>query len=92
MLQEGGDQFARHVPTCSSDGVFSHGGSMSIPGWPQNPRVGAWKVPAWEGRFSLCAGINRHVVGNARVLQERRKRLHLGPESYGRRREASVEA
>ena len=48
--------------------------------------------PGVEGRLSLCAGINRHVVGNARVLQERRKRIHLGPESYGRRREASAEA
>jgi hypothetical protein len=24
----------------------------------------------------LCAGINRHVVGDARALQERSQRLH----------------
>ena len=35
---------------------------------------------------------NRHVVGNERVLQERRERIHLGPESCGGRREAPVEA
>jgi hypothetical protein len=28
------------------------------------------------GRFTSCAGINRHVVGDARAPQERRKRLH----------------
>jgi hypothetical protein len=39
-----------------------------------------------------CAGINRHVVGNERVLQERRKRLHLGLESCGEHREVLVEA
>ena len=39
-----------------------------------------------------CAGINRHVVGNERVLQERRKRLHLGLESCGEHREVPVEA
>jgi hypothetical protein len=39
-----------------------------------------------------CAGINRHVVGNERVLQERRKRIHLGPESCGEHREVLVEA
>ena len=38
------------------------------------------------------AGINRHVVGNERVLQERRKRIHLGPESCGWHREVLVEA
>src|ERR1700710_2344066 len=38
------------------------------------------------------AGINRHVVGNERVLQERRKRIHPGPESCGGRREVFVEA
>ena len=35
---------------------------------------------------------NRHVVRNERVLQERRERIHLGPESCGGRREAAVEA
>ena len=35
---------------------------------------------------------NRHVVRNERVLQERRERIHLGPEFCGGRREASVEA
>ena len=39
-----------------------------------------------------CAGINRHVAGNERVLQERRKRLHLGLESCGEHREVLVEA
>jgi len=43
-------------------------------------------------RFTACAGINRHVVGNERVLQERRKRIHLGPESCGGHRERSAEA
>ena len=33
-----------------------------------------------------------HVVRNERVLQERRKRLHLGPESCGRHREMTLEA
>jgi hypothetical protein len=42
--------------------------------------------------YQGAPGLNRHVVGNERVLQERRKRIHLGPESCGRRREASVEA
>ena len=41
---------------------------------------------------SECAGINRRVVGNERVLQERRKRLHLGLESCGEHREVLVEA
>jgi hypothetical protein len=26
--------------------------------------------------YALCAGINRHVVGDARALQERSQRLH----------------
>jgi hypothetical protein len=43
-------------------------------------------------RFSSSAGINRHVVRNERVRQERRKRIHLGPESCGRHREVLVEA
>jgi hypothetical protein len=42
--------------------------------------------------YRECAGINRHVVGNERVLQERRKRLHLGLESCGGHREVLVEA
>jgi len=49
-------------------------------------------IRAWKGVYRCAPGLNRHVVGNARVLQERRKRIHLGPESYGRRREASAEA
>ena len=32
-------------------------------------------------RLSGSAGLNRHVVGNERVPQERRQRLHLGPQS-----------
>ena len=58
-----------------------------------------WRNTAGKTRFCLrttriasCAGINRHVVGNERVLQERRKRIHLGPESCGGHRERSVEA
>jgi hypothetical protein len=39
-----------------------------------------------------CAGMNRHVVGNERVLEERRKRLHLGLQSCGEHREVLVEA
>jgi hypothetical protein len=42
--------------------------------------------------YRKCAGINRHVVGNERVLQERRERIHLGPESCGGHREVPVEA
>ena len=38
------------------------------------------------------AGINRHVAGDERALQERRKRIHPDPESCGGRREASSEA
>jgi hypothetical protein len=41
---------------------------------------------------AASAGINRHVVGNERVLQERRKRIHPGPESCGGHREVLVEA
>ena len=57
-------------------------------------------VPSYAGdrvRFALefdrgCAGISRHVVGDERALQERRKRIHPDPESCDRRREVSVEA
>ena len=35
------------------------------------------------GDFGGCAGLNRHIVGNARVLQERRERIHLGPKPCG---------
>jgi hypothetical protein len=38
------------------------------------------------------AGINRHVGGDERALQERRKRIHLGLESCGQHREVLVEA
>src|SRR5207249_2999496 len=38
------------------------------------------------------AGINRHVAGDERALQERRKRLHPDPESCRYRREAMPEA
>ena len=34
-------------------------------------------------RYASSAGINRRVVGDERALQERRKRIHLGPESCG---------
>src|SRR5205814_1082042 len=39
-----------------------------------------------QGLFKIvrgCAGLNRHVVGEEGSLQERRKRLHPGPESCG---------
>ena len=39
-----------------------------------------------------CAGINRHVVGDERALQERRQRLYPDPESCGCSREVAVEA
>jgi hypothetical protein len=39
-----------------------------------------------------CAGINRHVVGDERALQERRQRLHPGLESCRWDREVSLEA
>ena len=42
--------------------------------------------------YSECAGINRHVVGDERALQERRQRLHPGLESCRRDREVSLEA
>jgi glycerate-2-kinase len=42
--------------------------------------------------YAPSAGINRHVVRNERVLQERRKRIHLGPESCSEYREVLVEA
>jgi len=43
MRQEGRDPLARHLPACSLQGVFSHGGSLSDPTWPQSSRIGAWK-------------------------------------------------
>jgi hypothetical protein len=43
-------------------------------------------------RFREWAGLNRPVVGNERVLPERRKRLHLGSESCRKHREVLVEA
>lgn len=36
-----------------------------------------------DADYPSSARINRHVVGNERVRQERRKRIHLGPESCG---------
>jgi hypothetical protein len=45
-----------------------------------------------EARYTSSAGLNRHVVGDERALQERRKRIHLGPESCGEHREVLVEA
>jgi len=38
------------------------------------------------------AGLNRHVAGEEESLQERRKQLHLDPESCECRREVAVEA
>jgi len=45
-----------------------------------------------HGDKAGSAGINRHVVGDARGLQERRKRIHPDPESCGDRCEAIVAA
>ena len=39
-----------------------------------------------------CAGINRHVVGDERALQERKQRIHPGLESCRRYREVALEA
>jgi hypothetical protein len=38
------------------------------------------------------AGLNRHVVGDERALQERRQRIHPGLESCRRYREITLEA
>jgi hypothetical protein len=38
------------------------------------------------------AGINRHVVGDERALQERKQRIHPGLESCRCYREVSLEA
>jgi len=45
-----------------------------------------------ENPFSGSAGLNRHVAGNERVLQESSQRLHFGPQSCRRHREMSLEA
>jgi hypothetical protein len=37
-----------------------------------------WLLRVWGDWKS--AGINRHIVGNERVLQERRERIHLWPQ------------
>ena len=39
MRQKGGDQFARELLACSLPGVFSHSGSLSVPGCSQTSRV-----------------------------------------------------
>src|SRR5580704_41816 len=54
----------------------------------KSPAVGQFLIM----RFSGSAGLNRHVVGNERVLQERSQRLHLGPQSCRRHREMPLEA
>jgi hypothetical protein len=41
---------------------------------------------------SESAGVNRHVVGDARALQERKQRLHPGLESCAVHREVCSEA
>jgi hypothetical protein len=58
-----------------------------------------WKLlvrsPLHSGRMvgnSESAGINRHVVGDERALQERKQRIHPGLESCRRHREMSLEA
>ena len=49
--------------------------------------IRATVLPDCGGRSAMVvptatsAGLNRHVVRNERVLQERRQRLHLGPQS-----------
>jgi len=47
---------------------------------------------AGAGGLLGCAGINRHEVGNERVLQERRKRIHPDREFCAGRRKAAREA
>ena len=51
--------------------------------------------PCDSSRFvghSESDGINRHVVGDERALQEREQRIHPGLESCRRYREVSLEA
>jgi hypothetical protein len=61
---------------------------------PESGRLAAGPLGKVGGkrRFRKCAGINRHVIGNERVLQERRERIHLGPESCSEHREVLAEA
>jgi hypothetical protein len=47
---------------------------------------------AWMTGHSESAGINRHVVGDERALQERKQRIHPSLESCRRDREVSPEA
>ena len=51
------------------------------------PRGSGWIVGKPES-----AGINRHVVGDERALEERKQRIHPGLESCRRHREMSLEA
>jgi hypothetical protein len=64
-------------PGCADD--FRNGVSAEGPKgacWPINRR---WDPIFMERRFTGCAGINRHVVANERVVQERRSESILAP-------------
>jgi hypothetical protein len=64
--------------------------SLNLNDW----RLGCSVDLGWAEKrgYRKCAGLNRHVLGNERILQERRERIHLGPEFCGGHREVSVEA
>jgi hypothetical protein len=57
-----------------------------------HPEVNPKRCNFRVGDNTLCAGINRHVVGDARALQERKQRIHPGLESCMGHREVSGEA
>jgi len=60
------------------------------PNWPIS-----FELPCNNSRvvgYSESAGINRHVVGDERALQERKQRIHPGLESCRRHREVALEA
>src|ERR1700761_3537867 len=64
--------------------------ARAVSGWEKYPTKKA--VRYRTGRMTgkpESAGLNRHVVGDARALQERRQRLHPDLESCGTHREVS---
>jgi len=66
-------------------------------GFAESSPLGGWRATQGKAKgkrseVSGCAGINRHVAGDARALQERSERLHPDPESCGRHREVTPEA
>jgi RNA-directed DNA polymerase len=56
------------------------------------PKPGGGERPLVTPTVQGAPGSNRHVVGDERALQERRKRIHSGPEPCGEHREVLVEA